>query len=99
MNILCVQLPVFYQDADLSVNIAAICKPVPPSNDVIVIIKVDGIETDTDVPLPSSGCRDIECILTRGEEATNLKTQVCRGTSNSFSMCKRLTVTDHIEVL
>ncbi len=76
-------------------NVAAICKPVPPSNDVIVIIKVDGIETDTDVPLPSSGCLDIECILTRGQETTNLKTKVCKG--NSSLNCVHYIVTDQMK--
>ncbi|XP_072049829.1 uncharacterized protein [Amphiura filiformis] len=64
---------------DLTLNISAVCVPEPPSNNVQVMIKVDGVEVqeDTVIALPSSGCLEIECTITKGSFVASTRRNVC----------------------
>ncbi|XP_072049827.1 uncharacterized protein [Amphiura filiformis] len=64
---------------DLTLNISAVCVPEPPSNNVQVMIKVDGVEVkeDTVIALPPSGCLEIECTITKGSFVASTRRNVC----------------------
>ncbi|XP_072049828.1 uncharacterized protein [Amphiura filiformis] len=72
---------------DLTLNISAVCVPEPPSNNVQVMIKVDGVEVkeDTVIALPPSGCLEIECTITKGSFVASTRRNVCTDGSDPES--------------